>query len=63
MEEGCSYREDTQRGQLSSFEIASSGENRHLLQNLEDAQDSGMSRQGGKQFLELRVSTTTENNL
>lgn len=63
MEEGCSYRQDTQRGQLSSFEIANGGENRHLLQNPEDAQDSGTSRQGGKQFLEFRISTSAENNL
>lgn len=63
MEEDCSYREDTHRGRLSSFEMASNGENRHLLQNLEDAQDWGTSRQGGKLFLELHIATTTENNL
>lgn len=51
-----------QRGQLVGFEIASSGQNGHLLQNPEDAHDLGMSRQGGKQFLELRVIATPENN-
>lgn len=63
MEEDCSYREAAGRGQRAGPEIASSGENGHLLQNPQDAQDSGMSRQGGKQFLELRVIARTENNL
>lgn len=47
MDEDFSYCEDTRRGQLSTSEITSSGENRHLLQSLEDARDLGMSRPGG----------------
>lgn len=48
MDEDFSYCEDTRRGQLSTSEITSSGENRHLLQSLEDARDLGMSRPGGE---------------
>lgn len=62
MDEDFSYREDTYRGQLSTSEITSSGENRYLLQSLEDARDLGMSRRGGKQLLELRITATAGNH-
>ena len=63
MEEDFSYHEDTQRGQLSSFEITSSGENRHLLQIRRMPNAPEHQGKGGKQFLELRIATTTDNNL